>query len=72
MMARMTLRTCLLAASAGLFLNQAALGCRHHRPSFREVTARNPATEEVWGSGDLVRVAFSSYAVGEGREHRSE
>jgi hypothetical protein len=72
MMAQMTLRTCLLAASAGLFLNQAALGCRHHRPSFREVTARNPAPEDVWRSGDLLRVAFSSHSVGEGQAHRSE
>jgi hypothetical protein len=32
----MRLRICFLAAGAGLLLQQAALGCRHHRPSFNE------------------------------------
>ena len=49
MMAEMTLRMCLLALSAGFLLNQAALGCRHHRPTLAEASphascAQKPGT----------------------------
>jgi hypothetical protein len=40
----MTLRMCLLVVCAGALLDQAALGCRHHRPSFNEKVAPTYAT----------------------------
>lgn len=36
MIAGMTLRICVLVAGASALLNQAALGCRHYRPSSGE------------------------------------
>jgi hypothetical protein len=36
MIAAMIPRMCLCVAGASLLLNQAALGCRHYRPSFGE------------------------------------
>lgn len=40
MIVQMTLRMCILVAGASVLLNQAALGCRHYRPSLGETLAR--------------------------------
>ncbi|HME70588.1 MAG TPA: hypothetical protein VKM54_12065 [Myxococcota bacterium] len=53
----MMLRLCLLAACAGLLLNQAALGCRHHRPSFAETIPRTSAAAQAGRSVDLPQAA---------------
>jgi len=54
---RMTLRMCLLVAGAGALLNQAALGCRHHRPSLDEMLPRPDAAASPGRSVDLSQTA---------------
>jgi hypothetical protein len=56
MIAPMTFRICLLVAGASALLNQAALGCRHYRPSFGE-TPRASAASSAERSLALVQAA---------------
>jgi hypothetical protein len=71
MMAGMTLRMCLLAASAGLLLNQVALGCRHHRPSFGPETAFPALPAQASCSADRLEAGSSAHFPGQGQPEQS-
>jgi hypothetical protein len=57
MIVPMTLRLCLLVVGASALLHQAALGCRHYRPSFGETPERASAASSAEHSLALVQAA---------------